>query len=275
MQEPCGAAEIAMPRKELPNAKRVKGARVALESRQKSGLAFNSFGGTPMPPYDPTPFANNNPVLMLIPGNPAYAYGSKNTLRPIGRLAVTSVAIASNVATVGVKQIEGNIPAVGDLITVTDTTTDSGAANVNNIALTAVSINATTGIGTITYPATGTNQATTADVGMAFAQVPEVGETLVVGKSRAMAIQNTKGQGYGISWAYTCPSAPSTIAIQLEGAINENDAEYAIIGTSQTTTSGYNEITATVPELVNFVRLHVTATTGGSSPTLVGKILQA
>jgi hypothetical protein len=96
--------------------------------------------------------------------------------------------------------------------------------------------------------------------------------TCATGKSIACAIQNTIGRGYGITWAYTTPSAPSTIAMQLEGAVNNVEAEYTIIGSSVTTAAGA-ETFAQLPNLVNFVRLNLTATTGGSSPTVVAKLL--
>jgi|GEM_PF-2338487 len=227
-----------------------------------------------MPPYQSTP-PSQSAVKMLIPGIPSYAFGSYDQARPTRKMIVTSVAVATNVVTLGVILVEGYIPKVGDLITVVNTTTDSGGANVSNAALTAIMITATTGKGTVTYAATASDQTTTADSGMAYVPVPEVAEALSAQKSQAFAIQSTIGRGYGITWGYTCPSAPSTIAIQLEGAINNNDAEYTLIGSSETTTSGYNEFVAQLPNLVNFVRLNITATTGGTVPTIIGKILLA
>lgn len=225
-----------------------------------------------MTAYDNTP---NSKVEMLIPGRPSYAYGSRAP-GPTCRMIIDHDSVTTNVVTLAVTIVEGNIPLVGDLIYVYATANSAGALNeTTGIAISGVNITASTGKGTITYPLTTGNQANTPDVGYALSTPQELSEALVVGKSRALAIQNTIGRGYGITWAYTLPSAPSTIAIQLEGAINDNDAEYTIIGSSQTTTTGYNTIIATVPELVNFVRLHVTGTTGGSSPTIIGKILQA
>lgn len=231
-----------------------------------------------MPAYQtqPTPFGETS-TRILLPGDPGYAYGSFTTRQQATKMVVTTTALATNVATIGVNVRDGNIPAVGSLITVVNTSNASGACNATDATISAVNIVAATGIGTVSYNAGAGSLVTTADSGMAYVQVPEVAEALVVGKSRAFAIQpNLAGGGsYGFSWAYTCPSAPSTIAIQLEGAINDNDAEYTLIGTSQITTTGYNEIIATAPALVNFVRLHVTATTGGSSPTIIAKILKS
>jgi len=227
-----------------------------------------------MPPYNATPGVGNNPVGLLQPGVPAYAFGSKNTNRPTVRMIISALSVSSNVVTLYVNLVEGFIPAIGDLITVVNTATDSGAANVSNIALASVVIDPLTGLGHVTYAATAGNQAKTPDAGTAYVAVPEIAEACVVAKSQAFAIQNTIGKGYGISWSYECPSAPGAIAIQLEGAINDNDAEYSIIGTSQTGTGGV-QIAATVPELVNFVRLNTTAASGGTSPTIIGKILKS
>ena len=225
-----------------------------------------------MPTYQSTPAQKVIP--MLTPGNPSYAFGSLNTLVPTTLMQVTNVALTSNVATLTVQVREGNIPAVGSLITVRGTSNSSGAFNVSNVALASVSITASTGIGTVTFALTHADVGSAAAAGQAFVPVPEVAESLVQGtKSQAFAIQNVLGKGYGISWAYTCPSVPSTISIQLEGAINDNDSEYTLIGVAQTTTSGYNEFFASVPELVNFVRLNPTVVTGGTLPTIVGKLL--
>jgi hypothetical protein len=219
--------------------------------------------------YDNTP---NSKVQMLISGSPAYAFGSQLP-GPTCRMLITNDSCTSNVVTLSVTIVEGNIPLVGDLIYTYATVNSAGGINqTTGIAIASVAITAATGKGTITFPLTLANQGATADVGYALSTPGQTTEVCAVGKSRAFAIQNTIGRGYGISWAYTCPSAPSTIAIQLEGAINDNDSEYTIIGASQTTAAGA-EVFASVPELVNFVRLHVTATTGGTSPTISAKIL--
>jgi hypothetical protein len=226
-----------------------------------------------VPPYITNP-SGNNPVALLQPGLPGYAFGS----RAIGStrlLQITNVSLTTNVATVTVTMREGNIPAVGDLITIRGTTTAGGAFNVSNVSITGVSITAATGQGTITFALTHADVASTPDSGQGYIPVPETSEALAVGKSQAFAIQQAKNAGYGITWSYTLPSAPATISIQLEGAINNNDSEFTLIGSAQTTTSGYNEIIAQLPNLVNFVRLNVTATTGGSIPSIIGKILNA
>ncbi len=227
-----------------------------------------------MPIY-PAGSGGNTPVPLLQPGVPGYAFGSIDRSFPTTLLQITNVALTSNVATVTVLIRKGKIPIAGALISITGTTTASGAFNVPGIAISTVTIDASTGIGTITFALTHADVGSAADAGQGYVPVPEVAEALAVQKSQAFGIQNKIGGGYGLTWAYTCPSAPSTIAIQLEGAENNNDSEFTIIGSSQTATSGYTETVAQVPNLVNFVRLRITATTGGSSPTIIGKILNA
>jgi hypothetical protein len=224
-----------------------------------------------MPLY-PTGAGGNTPVSLLQPGVPGYAFGSKDASFPTTQLQVTNVALTTNVATVSVTMRRGKVPAAGSSISITGTAAASGTFNVSGVTISTVSINATTGVGTITFPLTHADVVSVADAGQAYVPVPEVAESLAVQKSQAFAIQSTIGRGYGITWTYTCPSAPSTIAIQLEGAVNNSDSEYTLIGSSQTTTSGYNEIVAQVPNLINFVRVRVTATTGGSSPTIISKL---
>ena len=96
-----------------------------------------------MPAYIVSPLDGVPP--MLLPGINGYSTGSLAS-GPTARMLVTSVAInGSNVATLGVQMVEGNIPAVGSLISVrgTQTPTSGGAPNFNvsNIALASVSIN--------------------------------------------------------------------------------------------------------------------------------------
>lgn len=226
-----------------------------------------------MPPYITNP-SGNNPVTCLTPGSPAYAFGSKPTNVPTTKMKVTNVALASNVATVTVTVIEGNIPVVGELISINGTSNTSGLFNVANKSITAVSISSSTGQGTITFALSHADVVSAADAGLAYVPVPETAETATSGtKSQAFAIQNTIGRGYGISWAYNFPSAPVSASIQLEGAINDVDGEYTLIGSAQTVVNAYTEIFATLPELVNFVRLNLTALSGGTNPTIVGKIL--
>jgi hypothetical protein len=220
-----------------------------------------------MPAYVSSPAPP--PTSLLTSNVPGYSLGSKAN-GPTTLLQVTRVSLTGNVATVTVQVREGNIPTTSGLITITGTQTASGAFNVTNKAITGVSIDPVTGQGTITFALSHADVSGTADAGQAYVPVPEIGEALTGSDQKGQAFAVS---GYGISWAYTCPSAPSAISIQLEGAIDNVDSEFTIIGSAQTTTSGYNEFFATLPEFVRFARLHVTSSSGGTSPTIVGKVM--
>lgn len=223
-----------------------------------------------MSAYSKSPFSPS--PTKLVGNQPGYSAGSKNTNTPNTRMIVSRDSVSTNVVTLTVTVVEGNIPAVGSSIFVRGTQRNSGGLNTSaGSTVTAVSIDATTGQGTISYGQTTANLVDGADQGEVIVLVPEVAEALVT----AQAYKQFAVDGYGVSWAYTCPSQPSAISIQLEGAINDNDSEYTIIGTAQTTTSGYNEFFATLPELVRFVRIKVASMSGGTNPTLIAKILNS
>jgi len=190
-------------------------------------------------------------------------------------MQITNVSLTTNVATYNVTMLEGNIPAVGDIASVTGTSTQSGAFNVTAVALASVSIDATTGIGTVTLALTHANVSSIAQAGQMSVAVPEVPQLLSgATKSAAFAIQAAKGQGRGISWDYTCPSAPGSASIQLEGALVDDDTAYAIIGTAITSTSG-GQAFATAPIDVNFVRLNASTFSAGTNPSIIARISQS
>lgn len=220
--------------------------------------------------YVASPAASAVPVPMLIPGQVAYAFGSRNANRPTVKMTVQRTEGDGTTATLNVTMVEGFIPAVGDLISVIGTTQDGGAFNDTNAALSAVSIDPTSGIGTVQYASSGSASAAN-DPGLAYVTVPELSEAISAPeKSQQFAIQNTIGRGYGITWAYLVTGL-SGVSVQLEGAVNDVDGEYTALGDAVTGLSGWNEIIAQVPNLVNFVRLHVTTVT--TTGRIVGKIL--
>lgn len=216
-----------------------------------------------------------SPRSMLTEGLPGYSAGSYAIGISPTLMFVTTVAVATNVVTLGVQMQSGNIPATGQLITVQGTVKGGTAVNVTRKALTGVTIAASTGAGTVTYAATTADVATIADGGQAYVEVPEVGEALTVAKFMQFALPQPSGPanttGHVVTWSWNTPSAPATIALQLEGAVDDIEAQYAIIGTSQTTTSG--TIIGNVPLTMRFVRVNITATTGGTNPTIWAKVL--
>ena len=219
-----------------------------------------------MPPYMTQPPALQ-PRRGITAGLPAYSWGSFPLGQQPARMYVTSVAVASNVVTLGVKMVEGNIPAVGALATVVGTVAGGSPVNVTNVAIASITLNAQ-GVGTITYPATTGNLSTTADGGQVIFNPTDVGETTVVGKGLQFSIDPAGGYGFTMAWLSTA----ATLALQLEGAIDDVDAQYAIIGTSQATLSG--SVVAQVPNNVRFVRVNTTAFTGGPG-TLWAKLYQS
>ena len=222
-----------------------------------------------MPAFNTAPVP---PPPLLTPGVPLYVLGAQLP-GPTVRMAITNNSVTTNVVTLTVTILEGNTPAVGDLIYVYGTANSAGALNSTaGIAIASVSITAATGAGTITYPKTVSNQGATNDVGYALSTPGQTTETCASGKSIAVAIQNTIGRGYGLTWAYKCPSAPGSLAVQLEGAVNNVEAEYTILGSSVTTAGGAETI-AQVPNLINFVRLNITAASGGTNPTIAARLL--
>jgi hypothetical protein len=224
-----------------------------------------------MPAFMTGPYAIN-PRRGFTAGLPAYSAGSYAFGQVDARFYVSSVAIAANVVTLGVKYVDGTLPPInGQLITVRGTFVGGAAVNVTNVAITSSSITASTGLGTIVYPATAGNLTTTPDGGTAYVPVQEVAEPLAVQKWQQFCLDPMGG--YGITMVWTTPSAPASIALQLEASVNDTDAEYAIIGTSQTTLAG--SVIATLPDLVRFVRVNVTATAGGASPSIIAKLLQS
>ena len=212
-----------------------------------------------MPPYMTQPPALQ-PRRGITAGLPAYSWGSFPLGQQPARMYVTSVAVASNVVTLGVKMVEGNIPAVGALATVLGTVAGGSPENVTNVAIASITLNAQ-GVGTITYAATTGNLSTTPDGGQVIFNPTDVGETTVAAKGLQFALDPAGGYGLTLAWTSTA----ATIALQLEGAIDDVDAQYAIIGTSQATLTG--SVIAQVPNNVRFVRVNTTAFTGGPGTT--------
>lgn len=222
--------------------------------------------------------APNAPIAALVAGKPSYSYGSFNTRVPNTQMSVSKVAITSNVATLTVQVLTGEIPAVGSLVSVTGTQTNSSIFNVSNVALTGVTIDAVTGAGTITFALTHADVSTTTDNGTAIVKTPEVAVALANGSGTQFAIQHNSAvpqNGRTVAAVVSLPSLPTTATVTLQGAIADQDSEYADIFTVASVTGGVMTGGSGSVSIVNynFVRLHVASVTGGSSPTIVGKIL--
>lgn len=224
-----------------------------------------------MPAYITNP-SQNSAIPLLQPGLPGYSLGSRAT-GSTRLLQVTNVALTGNVATLNVTMREGNIPAIGDLITVRGTSGAAGAFNVTNVALTGVSINSLTGQGTVTFALTHADVGSAVDAGQAYIPVPETAETLQVQKCLQFALPELSSENANsrtISWSTSYPSAPVSVSVTLEAALQDIDSQYATLDTSTNVNGETRLITLTD---FRFVRINFGAVTGGSSPTGIAKIL--
>jgi hypothetical protein len=229
-----------------------------------------------MPSFNASPFAAI--PQKLIPGQVAYLLGSWPSDVAPTRLAVSSVAVATDVCTLGVTVTEGNIPSVGSLITVQGTATQSGAANVTNVALTGVTINATTGVGTVTFALTASDVSTTADGGVAYVPQPELGETVANGYSVPVGLPYTVPQDAGqgleaIGCEVNFPTLPTACVVSLQGAqTNTPSTQWQTVIANVVTVSAGSAAygTTQVTGKWGFLRYAITGTSG--SGKIVAKI---
>lgn len=180
-----------------------------------------------MPTYVPPFNYNADAARVAVSGTPIYFYGSLNQDQQDTLMQVTSVACASNVATIGVTIQQGNIPIVGNLIWVTGTVSASGAYNVSGVAIASITaVSASAGTYTITYACTTANLATTADAGKALVPVQEVAETLANNTSVAIYVPSQEPVDNGartITVSATFPTIQATTGaatLKLYTAIN-------------------------------------------------------
>lgn len=218
----------------------------------------------------------------MLPGIPAYSFGAAPNPSGNLRFQVTSVAITSDVATIGVQMLEGLLPAtqsnlIGALITIqgTQTVTSGGAPNFNVTqgTVTGISITTSTGIGTITFALTSSNISTTNDSGEAIVQQIETGDAMSSNlNGQQFAMQSQEGfpsNSRDLNWVIATPSAPSNFTAYLQVADTDQAAEYTTIDT--TTAVGKRVV---IGVRANFVRIALGTISGGSSPTVVGKIME-
>jgi len=180
---------------------------------------------------------------VVLPGKPAYLYGSLATDTQDTLLQVTNVAATGGTATVSVYVRAGNIPVVGNLISIAGTQTSSGLFNVSSAPLTNVTINATTGIGTVQFALVGT-VGSVADSGQALVPIQEVPETLAANTSVPVYVPSQEPNDMGeksITTAVTFPTMPTAAVVKLYSAINlpknlpgSAGSEWTVVGTVAT-----------------------------------------
>jgi hypothetical protein len=230
-----------------------------------------------MPAYSSSPFSQT-PALLL-PGQAGYSWGSFNDHVPTCKIfAFTSAVNGSNVATVTGKIWEGNVPTVASGFSVISTQGLARIANVTNAAVSSISYNATTGVVTIVYPCTNTTVVSGADSGFILLpqqELPEllsgIGTAPVAGSAFAIgSFAGLNSNGRTIAWATEFPSQPASVTMYLEAAIENLDAQYLILDTSTNPAGDLRYVDVTK---FNFVRIKVSAFSGGTAPSVIAKIL--
>ena len=212
--------------------------------------------------------------LLLLPGQPGYSLVSFSDHIPTTQMTVTQSSESSgNVITLHVKVVSGPIPTTSQFVSTT------GLLNVPNQtaeAITGATINATTGVGTITF-ADATAAGTIAlakDAGVVLVPQLEVSTALTNSlKGQQFAIGSFGGvntDNVTIAWETEFPSAPSTVTMLLQAAIRDIDSEYQTLDTS---VNAGGELRYVQNVRFNFLRVICTATSGGTSPTVVAKII--
>lgn len=234
-----------------------------------------------MPLYNTSDFAPLPEIA--IPAKPAYFFGSLPVDTQDTQMRISNVALTTNVATVTGTIYQGNIPAVGNFITVAGSTNTSGLFNINHAVITAVSGTPSTGVYSISYALTHANVVSVADSGMAIIPIAEVPETLANGTSVAIYVPSNELRDLGeksITVATTFPSLPTTATVTLYTAITNNPqaagTEWTSMGVVAVVAGGVQTAgplqTFTSPA-GRFFRIIASSVTGGSSPTICSKMV--
>jgi hypothetical protein len=180
-----------------------------------------------LPSYVDSPF--QVPILAQ-KGVATYLFGSYNYRQAHTKAWLTNVALTTNVATVTVQIVEGEIPLVGSLISISNSSSTSGTFNVKRAVVTGATI-AGDGTGTITFALTHADIASAADTGTVIVEVPEIGETIAAGASIPCLIQAPEGDSqFTVETAVTCSTMPTGLTVVLQKAIHDRDAEYTTVG---------------------------------------------
>lgn len=227
-----------------------------------------------MPAFSNNPFAT---VPLAVRGVPTYLFGSYNMRQANTRMLVSNVALTTNVATLTVLITEGEIPLVGSLVSVQQTQSTSGLFNVNRVPLTAVSITAATGAGTISFALTNANVTSAADTGSSIAEVPEIGEAITAIASQACCLQPPPGlDQFTVATAVTFTTLPTAVTVVLQRAIRNVNAEFTTIGNAAVVAASAYTTAGPVAEFTlegaYFYRFLVSGLTLGSGAGLVAKI---
>lgn len=227
-----------------------------------------------MPAYQTTPF---KPVPeLLVAGRPSYVFGSFNDRTGPTLGNVISNSSATTLATLIFQIVSGNIPTVGSLITVVGCA-NSANFNVTNATVLSVSTTAS-GVCTVTYNITSTNQSSTADGGQVIIPQPEIGEAIANGASVPVAkVFNNAAvdQSEILMVAVSFPVIPKACTVILQEALVDLDSEYSniavVVTVANSTVAGSVVFPTSIQVAGRFYRLYVEGLQG--TGTIVGKIL--
>ncbi len=119
---------------------------------------------------------------------------------------------------------------------------------------------------------------TVASSGGAVVQTPEIAETLANGSSVAWSAPFQASQiqdGHSLLAVCSFPSLPTACTISIEQAIVNQDAEFSGDTTIATVAGGVaTQTQATVTlSLGRFYRMKAASVSGGTLPTIIGKLL--
>jgi len=224
-----------------------------------------------MPSYIDSPTQG---AIYLQKGVATYLFGSFDYKKSNTQMSVTNIVGNGTTATLTVQIYGGEIPIVGNLVSVSQTTTSSGAFNVNRAALTAVSINAL-GAGTISF-LLATSVSSTPDAGTAIAEVAEIPETLAAGASIAACLESPECDSQKtIPLAVTFTTKPTAVTVTLQVALRNVDAEFTNTTTAVTvagTAYTAGPVVQATLQRGYFYRVIVSGLTIGSGVGLVVKI---
>jgi len=152
-----------------------------------------------MPTYVAPIGVNATAAKTAISGRPAYFYGSLNEEQQDMLAQVTSVACATDVATIGITIQQGNVPIAGNLLWVQGTANAAGAYNVSGVAIASVTpVSVTAGTYTLTYACTTADLSTAAAAGKAIVPVQEVAEAVAANRSVAIYVPSQEPVNNGV-----------------------------------------------------------------------------
>lgn len=210
-------------------------------------------------------------IALALPGIPSYLWGSYNDRVSPTKMTVSNVALTSNVATLTVQVIEGNVPVAGQLVTVKGTQQSTGAFNVTAVAIASVSINAN-GAGTITFALTHANVSSVADSGLAVAPQAIAFEAVTTNENSAacalpMAQDGKSLSGFSAEVVWAPGTSAGAVSVQCSDD-NANGGDYQTVSFITYPSTRYDPAGLSA----HFVRLQLSTALVGAT-TIAGRIL--